>query len=86
VLHQLHAAAGGKSLPHTTFLPITADDCAEIAEVRTLLRQVCDLLAPRVYETVGRRGGRRRTTSKAAAARRNGCRGGRRRAVGDRIM
>jgi hypothetical protein len=82
VLDQLHAAADGKPLPHATFLPITPEDCAEIADVRALLQQVCDLRAPRVYETVGRRGGRRRTTSTAAAARRNGRRGGRPRAGG----
>jgi hypothetical protein len=82
VLDQLHAAADGKPLPHAAFMPITPEDCAEIADVRALLQQVCDPLAPRVYETVGRRGGRRRTTSKAAAARRNGRRGGRPRAVG----
>jgi hypothetical protein len=58
-------------------LPIAPEDCAEIADIQALLRQVCDLLAPRVYEAVGQRGGRARSARKAAAARRNGRRGGR---------
>jgi len=77
VLDQLHAAAEGRALPRGTMLPIAPEDCAEIADVQALLRQVCDLLAPRVYEAVGQRGGRARSARKAAAARRNGRRGGR---------
>ena len=77
VLDQLHAAAEGKRLPRATILPIAPEDCAEVADVRALLRQVCDLLAPRVYAAVGSRGGHARSARKTAAARRNGRRGGR---------
>jgi len=77
VLDQLHAAAEGKPLPHASILPIGAEDCAEVADVQAVLRRVSDLLAPRVYETVGRRGGQMTSVRKAAAARRNGRRGGR---------
>lgn len=82
VLDQPHAASEGKPQPYATVLPIAAADFAEVAEVHTILRRVSELLAPRVYETVGRRGGRATSARKAAAARRNGRRGGGR----DRVM
>ena len=57
VLDQLLAASEGDPLPHKTVLPVAPEECAEVAEVRAVLRQVSALLAPRVHEEAGRRGG-----------------------------
>ena len=40
VLDTLAAAAAGRPLPHESFLPVAAEECDEVAELRRRLDQV----------------------------------------------
>lgn len=44
VLDNLSAAAEGRDLPHESFLPVTADDCDEVAQLRTALARVREVV------------------------------------------
>ena len=44
VLDNLAAAANGQPLPHESFLPITADECEEVADLHARLDRVRDAL------------------------------------------
>lgn len=70
VLDNLSAAIDGGDLPHTTFLPVLAEECGEVASLLSARRKA-------MAATLGRVGGARRTRAKSAAARANGAKGGR---------
>jgi hypothetical protein len=67
VLDQFDAAANDRPLPHATILPVSAEECVQVARTRrTTLAAV-----------MGRAGGQARSRAKTAAARANGAKGGR---------
>ena len=89
VLDDLDAAVEGRPLPFHTFLPIQAEECAEVADLLRLLKK--GETVPRskgrakrkvarrntLAAVLGRSGGQARTEVKAEAARANGAKGGR---------
>lgn len=54
VLDQLRAASEGEPLPHATILPVTAEECDEVAAGQAVLRQVRAVVAPHIAPAAGR--------------------------------
>ncbi len=77
-LDVLWAAAEGRAFSVDGLLPVVADDCDAVAELRAQLEGVRRIVAvgPAAAE-LGRIGGQRRSVAKRRAARANGLRGGR---------
>ena len=81
VLDVLFAAANGDDIPAESFLPVTADECREVASTRHTLAQVLDVLEPYLRKRSATKAGSARSDRKAAASRENGRKGGRPRTV-----
>lgn len=77
VLDLLSAAVAGRPLPADTFLPIAADECAEVQQAWQTLAAVGDIVEPYLRTRIASRAGATRSDRKAAAARANGRKGGR---------
>ena len=84
VLDMLLAASNGEDLPEESFLPITADECAEVGNVRAVLAQVLDIAEPYMRKRLAAKAGAARSERKAASSRENGRKGGRPRSVAGR--